>query len=59
MYVCFNDCCPYLVGGWEAMNRQGNRGFSHRIMYEIVRDTFIPVAVPNLRIMKDVIVDEY
>ena len=58
MYVCFNDSCPYLVGGWEAMSGQGNQGFSHRIMYETDRDTFIPVAVPNLLIMKDGIVDE-
>ena len=58
MYVCFNDLCPYLMGGWDTMTRQGNPGFSHRIMYEVQRDTFIPVAVPNLNIMKDGIVDE-
>jgi SAM-dependent methyltransferase len=58
MYVCFNDSCPYLVGGWETMTRQGNPGFSYRIMYEPRRDTFIPVSVPNLQIMKDGIVDE-
>ena len=40
------------------MTRQGNPGFSHRIMYEVERNAFIPVAVPNLNIMKDGIVDE-
>jgi SAM-dependent methyltransferase len=58
MYVCFNDQCPYLVGGWDAMSRQGNLGFSHRLVYEPQRQVFYPIAVPNLNIMKDGIMEE-
>lgn len=32
MFVCFNDRCPYLVRGWNAMSRQGNLGVSCRLM---------------------------
>ena len=31
LYVCFRDDCPYLLGGWDAMARQGNIGSSYRL----------------------------
>lgn len=57
MYVCFNDSCPYLVEGWETMSLQGNTGFSYRMVYDPGRRVFFPVAVPNLNIMKDGILE--
>jgi len=58
MYVCFNDVCPYLVGGWEEMGRQGNLGSSYRLMFNPQSQTLMPMAVPSLSIAKDGIVDE-
>jgi SAM-dependent methyltransferase len=58
MYVCFNDVCPYLVGGWEEMGRQGNLGSSYRLMFNPQSQTLMPMAVPSLLTAKDGIVDE-
>ncbi|KMY69053.1 methyltransferase [Desulfocarbo indianensis] len=58
MYVCFNDVCPYLVGGWEEMGRQGNLGSSYRLMFNPQSQTLMPMAVPSLSTAKDGIVDE-
>jgi len=58
MYICFNDSCPYLMRGWSVMESQGNRGFSYRMMYNPDRDVLMPVPVPNLRALKESIVDE-
>jgi hypothetical protein len=33
LYACFRDDCPYLLGGWDAMARQGNIGSSYRLAY--------------------------
>ena len=57
MYVCFNDECPYLVQGWEAMNQQGNSGFSYRFSYNSYRDHCLSVPVPNLHALKEGIID--
>lgn len=58
MYVCFNDVCPYLVGGWEEMGRQGNLGSSYRLMFNPQSKTLMPMAVPSLSTAKDGIVDD-
>lgn len=58
MYICFNDACPYLLRGWSVMESQGNRGFSYRMMYHPERDVLMPVPVPNLRALKESIVEE-
>jgi SAM-dependent methyltransferase len=58
MYVCFNDQCPYLVRGWDAMERQGNRGVSYRLMYNPGNDRCMPIPVPSLGALRDGIVDE-
>ncbi|MBC7357094.1 MAG: methyltransferase domain-containing protein [Desulfacinum sp.] len=58
MYICFNDACPYLVRGWEVMETQGNRGFSYRLMYNPDRDALMPVPVPNLKALRESIVDD-
>ena len=57
MYVCFNDECPYLARGWEAMNQQGNSGFSYRFTYNSYRDNCLSVPVPNLHALKEGIID--
>jgi SAM-dependent methyltransferase len=48
VYVCFNNDCPYLVGGWSVMNAQRSPGFSYRLMYDPDRDLCLPVPVPSL-----------
>ena len=58
MYVCFNDRCPYLVRGWDAMRRQGNLGVSYRLMYNPGSGRCMPVPVPSLRALRDGIVDD-
>jgi len=58
MYICFNDRCPYVVRGWDAMERQGNRGMSYRLMYNPASDRCMPVPVPSLNALRDGIVDE-
>ena len=57
MYVCFNDECPYLVRGWEVMQRQGNRGMSFRFTYNPHRDQCLSVPVPNLHALREGIID--
>jgi SAM-dependent methyltransferase len=57
MYGCFNDSCPYLVEGWEEMGRQGNGGWSYRLVYNPLNDAVMPMPVPNLNAMKDNIID--
>jgi SAM-dependent methyltransferase len=58
MYICFNDRCPYVVRGWDAMERQGNRGMSYRLMYNPANDRCTPVPVPSLNALRDGIVDD-
>ena len=58
MYVCFDDHCPFLVGGWDTMSSQGNHGFSCRFMYDPDRDVCLSVPVPSLRALRESIVDE-
>lgn len=58
MYGCFNDSCPYLVEGWEEMARQGNSGWSYRLVYNQLNNAVMPMPVPNLNAMKDNIIDD-
>lgn len=58
LYLCFNDRCPYLVRGWQAMARQGNAGFSYRLMYNPGNDRCMPIPVPDLRALRESIVDD-
>lgn len=58
MFVCFNDRCPYLVRGWDAMRRQGIVGVSYRLMYNPGSGRCLPVPVPNLRALRDGIVED-
>jgi SAM-dependent methyltransferase len=57
MYICFNDACPYLMRGWEVMNRQGNRGISYRLMYYPEKDVCMPVPIFSLQALRESIVD--
>jgi SAM-dependent methyltransferase len=58
MYICFNDRCPYLLRGWQAMDRQGNGGFSYRLMYNPGNDRCTPIPVPSLGALRESIVDD-
>lgn len=57
MYICFNDQCPYLLGGWEAMSRQGNQGVSYRFMYNPANGSTLPIPILSLAALKDGIMD--
>jgi SAM-dependent methyltransferase len=57
MFLCFNDECPYLLRGWDAMYRQGNTGHSYRFAYIPGLDQCISVPVPNLRALKEGIIE--
>ncbi len=58
MYICFNDDCPYLVRGWEVMDRQGNHGISYRLMYHPEKRTCMAVPVFSLKMLREGIVEE-
>ena len=57
VYVCFNDSCPYLLRGWDVMNKQGNWGMSYRLMYDPANDRCHPFPVPTLSAFKESIVE--
>jgi hypothetical protein len=57
LYVCFNDRCPFLIRGWDGMVRQGNFGFSHRMMYNPHRGTCGSLPVPSLRALREGIIE--
>ncbi len=57
LFLCFNDNCPYLLGGWDAMHRQGNLGFSHRMMFDPAREICSAVPIATLGSLKEGIVD--
>ena len=46
-YVCFNNDCPYLIGGWDVMAAQGTPGFSYRLMYNPDLDRCMPTPLPS------------
>jgi SAM-dependent methyltransferase len=54
-YICFNDDCPYYVGGWSAFASQGNPG-SYRFMYDPDSGTYHPMPVPTPTAFRDSIV---
>ena len=58
MYICFNDRCPYLLRGWQAMARQGNAGFSYRFMYIPGNHLCTAIPVPGLKAFRESIVDD-
>jgi len=57
LYVCFNDECDFVIRGFEAMNRQGNIGFSCRLAYDPIRDRCRSLPVPSLRALKEGVID--
>ncbi len=56
MYICFNDACPYVIRGAEAMRKQGLLNKSHRLMWEPKRGGFYPtlarIGAPGEKIRK-------
>jgi len=58
LYICFNDECPYVMRGWGAMDRQGNRGMSYRLMYDPRRDSCLPIPIISLHVLREGIVGD-
>ncbi|MFO8010367.1 MAG: hypothetical protein R6U89_06080 [Dehalococcoidia bacterium] len=57
MYICFNDECPYLLRGIDAMESMGNAG-AYRLMYDPLNDCCQPIPILNRQALKDGIVGE-
>ena len=57
MYICFNDACPYFVRGWDVMYRDGNRGVSYRLMYNLDKNRCLPIPVPTPKALREGIID--
>ena len=55
-YICFNDECPYFIGGWDAMEKQGNH-CSYRLMYDPLIDCCQPIPVMNTNMLRDGIIE--
>jgi SAM-dependent methyltransferase len=51
VWVCLHNRCSYLARGWDAMDEQGNRGFSYRLMYNPDMDACMATPVAGLRAM--------
>lgn len=58
VWVCFNNRCPYMLEGWEAMRRQGNPGFTYRLMYLPGRNVCKPTPQPSIQAMRDTVIHE-
>lgn len=58
LHVCFNDRCPYLLRGWHAMEKQGNAGFSYRLMFNPRNQRCMPLPVPSLGALRESIVGD-
>ncbi len=57
MYICFNDCCPYYVRGWQHLSQGGSRGVSYRLMYHPEKDRCFPIPVPSPRALREGILE--
>jgi SAM-dependent methyltransferase len=55
LFVCTNDACPYLIRGWRSMYDQGNAGVSYRLVYDQLKDAFLTIPVPNLKVIKSTV----
>jgi len=58
MFVCFNDTCPYLMKGWQVMQKQGNWGISYRLQYNPSNNAFYPMPVLSLTSFRESIIEE-
>ena len=58
MYICFNDACPYYVGGWQHMFQQGNRNASYRLMYNPEKNSCSPIPVFGPQSLREGISEE-
>ncbi len=52
------DACPYLVRGWETMEKQGLKVISCRCMYYPEKGVCMPVPIIYLGALKESIVEE-
>ena len=57
-YVCFNDECPYYVGGWTRMKEKFNQKASYRHRYNPELNESGPLPVWSAMAHRDRIVEE-
>ncbi|MCB2185507.1 MAG: class I SAM-dependent methyltransferase [Deltaproteobacteria bacterium] len=57
MYICFNDTCPYYLGGYDTLGRQGNLGSTYRLMFNPTQGSLMAIPVQSPKMLKDGIVD--
>ncbi len=48
VFVCLDNRCPYYCKGWSAMDRQGNRGYSYRLMFNPDLGRCMPTPIAGL-----------
>ena len=57
LYLCFNDACPFVVGGWRCMWNQGIYGVSYRYLFNPLTGGSTTVAIRGLDDLRPGIVE--
>ena len=56
--VCFNDQCPYFVGGWKWMLEQFNVTASYRYRFDPATGESGPLPVWSKQALRNNIIDQ-
>lgn len=57
-FVCFDDECPYYVGGWSWMKEQYNQTASYRYALNPSTGASFPIPVWSASATRQMIVDD-